>query len=174
MKNEGHNLRNPPAAKVAAAFPPKAERWLRQEAPRPKEPYFGAQSSLGSLEDDAADARERSRLFRLLGRINYKVLTGTSVYIEVGGKVYRTLYGGYWRSVFTGVEHYLLRCQEVSGSIWADGSSAINEIDLPIAHSKDGWTAKGYSLMFMLSREQESETQHSERLPTFRFRHPRE
>jgi hypothetical protein len=52
------------------------------------------------------DAREQSRLLDLLGRINYKILTGNRVYVEVGGVVYKTLYGGYWRSVFTGIQHY--------------------------------------------------------------------
>jgi hypothetical protein len=44
------------------------------------------------------------------------------VYVEAGGVVYRTLYGGYWRSVFTGIEHYLLKCEKVSGSVWRDAS----------------------------------------------------
>src|SRR5215217_7553241 len=58
-------------------------------------------------------ARDQSRLMDLLGRINYKILTGKRVYVEVGGVVYRTLFGGYWRSVFTGNEHYLLRCETI-------------------------------------------------------------
>jgi hypothetical protein len=151
MKHEGRIQERPQGPRRY-----KAERWRTDETTRPREPYFGAaypQPSFNSFDAVATDARERSRLLRLLGLINYKVLTGNRVYIEVGGKVYKTLYGGYWRSVFTGVEHYLLRCQEVSGSIWADGSSAVDLIDLPIAHTKDGWTAKGHSLMFMLSRD---------------------
>src|SRR5262249_30606329 len=59
------------------------------------------------------DAREQSRLLDLLGRINYRILSGNKVYVEVGGVVYKTLYGGYWRSVFTGIQHYLLRCEEI-------------------------------------------------------------
>jgi len=100
------------------------------------------------------DAHERCRLLRLLGLINYRILTGNRVYVEVGGIVYKTLYGGYWRSVFTGVEHYLLKCQAVSGGIWAEGSSAVDLIDLPIAHTPEGWTAQGHSVMFMLNRDQ--------------------
>src|SRR3989442_8299061 len=50
------------------------------------------------------DARERSRLLRLLGLINYRILTGNRVYVEVGGIVYKTLYGGYLGSGFSSVE----------------------------------------------------------------------
>lgn len=95
-------------------------------------------------------AREQTRLLDLLGRINYKILSGNRVYVEVDGVVYKTLYGGYWRSVFTGIEHYLLRCEQVSGSSWKDGNTSI---DLPIAYSNKGWTAKGHSLSFILNRD---------------------
>ena len=99
------------------------------------------------------DVRDQTRVLELLGRINYKIISGNRVYIEVGGVVYKTLYGGYWRSVFTGIEHYLLRCEQVSGSIWAEESCAATEVDLPIVYSNDGWTARGHSLSFMLSRD---------------------
>jgi hypothetical protein len=89
----------------------------------------------------------------LLGRINYKIISGNRVYVEVGGIVYKTLYGGYWRSVFTGLEHYLLRCEQVSDSVWADESETSPVVDLPIAYSNEGWTASGHSLSFMLSRD---------------------
>jgi hypothetical protein len=111
--------------------------------------------------------REQCRLLDLLGRINYKILSGKRVYVEVDGVVYKTLYGGYWRSVFTGIEHYLLRCEKVSGNAWAieiqgeiqgeiegeiqgEGSGSV---DLPIAYSKEGWTARGHSLLFILNRD---------------------
>jgi hypothetical protein len=100
------------------------------------------------------DVRDQSLILDLLGRINYKIIKGDRVYVEVGGVVYRTLYGGYWRSVFTGIEHYLLKCEEVSGSIWTEGSAAAAVVDLPIVYSKEGWTTSGYSLSFMLSRDQ--------------------
>lgn len=100
------------------------------------------------------NAREQSRLMDLLGRINYKILTGNRVYVEVGGVVYKTLYGGYWRSVFTGIEHYLLRCEQIQGTLWAEDDSDITVVDLPIAYSKDGWLASGQSLSFLLSRDQ--------------------
>jgi hypothetical protein len=97
--------------------------------------------------------RDQTRVLELLGRVNYKIIRGKRVYIEVGGVVYKTLYGGYWRSVFTGIEHYLLRCEQVSGSVWAEESCTATAVDLPIVYSKDGWTAGGYSISFMLSRE---------------------
>ena len=97
---------------------------------------------------------EQTRVLELLGHVNYKIIQGNRVYVEVGGVVYKTLYGGYWRSVFTGVEHYLLRCEQVSGSVWAEEeTAAAKAVDLPIAFSNEGWTASGYSLSFMLSRE---------------------
>lgn len=95
--------------------------------------------------------REQCRLLDLLGRINYKILSGKRVYVEVDGVVYKTIYGGYWRSVFTGIEHYLLRCEKVSGAAWTEESSG--SVDLPIAYSKDGWTARGHSLSFILNRD---------------------
>ncbi len=99
------------------------------------------------------EVREQTRVLELLGRINYKIIKGGRVYIEAGGVVYKTLYGGYWRSVFTGVEHYLFRCEQVSGFVWADDECEDTAVDLPIVYSNDGWTASGHSLSFMLSRE---------------------
>lgn len=99
------------------------------------------------------DVRDQSLILELLGRINYKIVKGGRVYVEVGGIVYKTLYGGYWRSVFTGIEHHLLKCEQVSGSIWTDGTAAASVVDLPLAYSNEGWTAKGHSVSFMLSRD---------------------
>mgnify|MGYP003694723491 CR=1 FL=1 len=70
--------------------------------------------------------REQTRVLELLGRINFKIIKGGRVYIEAGGVVYKTLYGGYWRSVFTGVEHYLFRCEQVSGFVWAEEEGTEN------------------------------------------------
>jgi hypothetical protein len=108
--------------------------------------------------------REQCRLLDLLGRINYRILSGNKVYIEVDGVVYKTLYGGYWRSVFTGIEHYLLRCEQVSDGAWS--ADAKTSVDLPIAYSDNGWTARGHSLSFILNRDRK------ENQPTFirRFR----
>lgn len=99
--------------------------------------------------------RDQCRLLDLLGRINYKIISGNRVYIEVDGVVYKTLYGGYWRSVFTGIEHYLLRCEQVSGNAWSNEitGEGNRSVDLPIAYSKEGWTARGHSLSFILNRD---------------------
>jgi hypothetical protein len=99
------------------------------------------------------DVRDQTNVLMLLGRINYKIIKGGQVYIQAGGIVYRTLYGGYWRSVFTGVEHYLFKCEQVSGSIWAEDDLANTELELPIVFSNDGWTANGHSLSFMLTSD---------------------
>ena len=99
------------------------------------------------------NAREQSRLMDLLGRINYKILTGNQVYIQAGGVVYKTLYGGYWRSVFTGIEHYLLRCVEIQTPMWLQDQQVDGFVDLPITYSNGGWIANGHSLSFILSRE---------------------
>jgi len=134
----------------------EAGAWRNSETSLLSEAYLFPQlHQFDTVELDPAhrNARDQSRLMDLLGLINYKILTGNRVYIEVGGIVYKTLCGLYWRSVFTGVEHYLLRCQEVSGGIWAEGSIAVDMIDLPIASTRDGWSAQGHSLMFMLNRD---------------------
>src|SRR5881409_315739 len=95
----------------------------------------------GDRENANPTIREQTLILDLLGRINYKIISGNRVYVEVGGIVYKTLYGGYWRSVFTGLEHYLLRCEQVSDSVWADESETSPVVDLPIAYSNEGWTA---------------------------------
>jgi len=100
------------------------------------------------------DAREQSRLLDLLGRINHRILTGNRVYVEVEGVVYRTLYGGYWCSVFTGIQHYLLRCEQIQTSMWTEETDEAVVIDLPIAYADGGWTTEGCSLSFLLTRDQ--------------------
>src|SRR6478609_991323 len=106
-----------------------------------------------SSHRSAADptAREQTRLLDLLGRINYKIISGNRVYVEVDGVVYKTLYGGYWRSVFTGIEHYLLHCEQVSSAVWKEENTTA--VDLPIAYSNGGWTTRGHSLSFILNRD---------------------
>jgi len=96
--------------------------------------------------------REQCRLLDLLGRINYRILSGNRVYVEVGGVVYKTIYGGYWRSVYTGIEHYLLHCEQVSTAVWKEENTTA--VDLPIAYSNGGWTTRGHSLSFLLNRDQ--------------------
>lgn len=134
---------------------------MDSKSPGPQTPQYEPEAWKGDEEAPAADlltrsgspdpnVQEQCRVLDLLGKINYRILSGNRVYVEVGGTVYRTLYGGYWRSVFTGIEHYLLRCEQVSGSAWSGNSSAV---DLPIAYSKQGWTASGHSLSFILNRD---------------------
>lgn len=106
----------------------------------------------GPQLDDEPSPREQCRLLDLLGRINYRILSGNRVYVEVGGVVYKTIYGGYWRSVFTGIEHYLLHCEQVSAAVWKDDEKT-TAVDLPIAYSNGGWTTSGHSLFFILNRE---------------------
>jgi len=135
MKDEKHRQQTP-------VYQPEA--WRDEDA---------SGDELLSLHSPATDptAREQCRLLDLLGRINYKILSGNRVYVEVDGVVYKTLYGGYWRSVFTGIEHYLLRCEQVSGNAWNKDQST--SVDLPIAYSSHGWTARGHSLSFILNRD---------------------
>ena len=121
----------------------KAEAWRDDD---PAEDDLPRHSSASN-----ASAQDQCRLLDLLGRINYKIISGKRVYVEVDGVVYKTLYGGYWRSVFTGIEHYLLRCEQVSGNAWSNESNG--SIDFPIAYSKEGWTARGHSLSFILNRD---------------------
>ena len=96
---------------------------------------------------------EQTRILELLGHINYRIVQGKRVYVEVNGVVYKTLYGAYWRSVFTGAEHYSLRCAQVSSSIWADDEENDWIVDLPISYANHAWTANGHSVSYMLSRD---------------------
>src|SRR5258705_9353707 len=96
------------------------------------------------------DVLDQSRLLDLLGRINYKILSGNRVYVEAGGVVYKALYGAYWRSGFTGIEHYSLRCEEVSGSKWIEDSYNEAERRLPILYSNHEWDSECHFLGDML------------------------
>ena len=129
------------------------ERWREVEALECG--AFSTSTSKSYFRDRRSDPtiKEQTQILDLLGRINYKIISGNRVYVEVGGIVYKTLYGGYWRSVFTGLEHYLLRCEQVSDSVWAEESETSPIVDLPIAYSNEGWTASGHSLSFMLTRD---------------------
>ena len=139
----------------------QSESWREDESSRSDQASLSPEGERfarrGFIQVDQSqrppDVRDQTRVLELLGRVNYKIIKGSKVYIEVDGVVYKTLYGGYWRSVFTGIEHYLLRCEQVSGSIWAEESCTAIAVDLPIAYSSDGWTASGHSLSFMLSRD---------------------
>jgi hypothetical protein len=139
--------------------PYQPESWRSDESRGQKSDVRGQKWAMGGQRAESRrqlppGVWEQTRVLELLGHVNYKIIKGNRVYVEVGGVVYKTLYGGYWRSVFTGVEHYLLRCEQVSGSVWAEEETVVAKaVDLPIAYSNEGWTASGYSLSFMLSRE---------------------
>jgi hypothetical protein len=45
----------------------------------------------GQQPDGEPSMREQCRLLDLLGRINYRILSGNRVYVEVGGVVYKTI-----------------------------------------------------------------------------------
>ena len=123
--------------------------------------------------DGTPSIKEQCRLLDLLGRINYRILSGNRVYVEVGGVVYKTVYGGYWRSVFTGIEHYLLHCEQVSSAVWKEEQTT--SVDLPIAYSNGGWTTRGHSLSFILHRDEPQKAQKSllQKLRSKDLRRPR-
>src|SRR5258707_11757303 len=91
-------------------------------------------------------ARDQTKVMELLGRVNYKIIKGKRVYVEVDGVVYKTLYGGFWRRVFTGIEHYPLRGEEVSGFVWGAEKCASGVADLTVASLNDGRAPGGYFL----------------------------
>ena len=101
----------------------QSEQWRSDECARSPGRSLFAQPRLNP------SAGDQSKLLHLLGLINYQIL--------------KTIYGAYWRSVFTGVEHYLLKCEEISG--WSQCSSS-HIVDVPIAYADGGWTAGGCSL----------------------------
>lgn len=130
-------------------FPPAPGAWRDERTLSLKETPH-TQLTLGTA---SASAREQSRLLELLGLINFKILSGNSLYLEVDGAVYKILYGVYWRSVFTGAEHYLLRCNEISEGMWIEDQGAAGEVDLVIRYTEGGWIVQGCSLKFIVFRE---------------------
>ena len=129
---------------------PAPGAWLDDRTPSLEEISNRHLDAIGGVD---SGSQEPSKLLELLGLINYKILSGRRLYIEVNGAVYKIRYGGYWRSVFTGVEHYFLRCDEVADGMWIDGSVAPSNVDLAIRCTAAGWLVKGHSLKFMLYRD---------------------
>ena len=107
---------------------------------------------LKSIETVDLSAQDQSKLLELLGLINFKILSGDSLYLEVDGARYKVLYGVYWRSVFTGEEHYLLRCSEITEGMWIEGCGLPSEVDLAIRYKEGGWIVKDCSLKFIVTR----------------------
>ena len=98
----------------------------------------------------APGATEQSRLFDLLGRINYVVLRGNGLYLQASGNVYRVRYGAYWQSVYSGEQHWELRCEEVGHGVWAEGHETVVLVDLPLRYTRHGWVIEVGSLFCLL------------------------
>jgi hypothetical protein len=126
------------------------------------ESWRGDDGGFVSTDDHSINLRsvpnvfERSLVLSLLGRINYQIITGHRVYIEAAGRVYKAIWGGYWRSVFTGVEHFTLKCEEVSGAVWSNDET--HSVDLPVEFANNAWTTHGHSLSFLLARELDADS----------------
>jgi hypothetical protein len=103
-----------------------------------------------SADSAEPDATEQSRLFDLLGRINYVILRGEAVYLQAGGGVYKIQFGLYWQSVFTGARHWGFRCEEVGHNAWADGHTITARVELPLHYTKLGWVIEVESARCLL------------------------
>lgn len=125
----------------------RSERWL-----------IASDEALPLTETDALSlsAREESLLFDLIGKIDHKILRGIAVYIEVQGIAYRVLYGVYWRSIYSGIAYWGLRCEQIKGGMWADDGKTSNQVDIPICHTPEGWVVEGQSLNFLLYQDASS------------------
>jgi hypothetical protein len=110
-------------------------------------------SGVCDLQITAPSAREESRLFDLIGRIDHKVLQGYSFYIQVRGIAYKVLYGVYWRSIYSDQQFWGLRCEEIERGMWADDEPETLCLDLPIRYTEEGWTVESQSLQFLLNRD---------------------
>jgi hypothetical protein len=126
---------------------PAPGAWLDDNSPCSEEPPRTLLNPARPLE---SCPQEQSKLLELLGLINFRILSGHSLYIEVSGAVYKILYGCYWRSVFTGAEHYFLRCDRVADGVWIEGNVAPSKVDLAIRYTDAGWLVKGHSLKLMV------------------------
>jgi hypothetical protein len=105
------------------------------------------------LQINAPSARDESRLFDLMGRIDHKVIQGYSFYIQIRGIAYKVLYGVYWRSVYSDKQFWGLRCEEIERGMWAEGGTESTRIDLPISYTEEGWTVEEQSLQYLLNKD---------------------
>ena len=110
-------------------------------------------SSSTNIVELTLTAKDESRLFDLIGKIDHKILCGVAVYIEVQGIAYRVLYGVYWRSIYSGIAYWGLRCEEIKGGMWSEGGMATTQVDIPICHTPEGWVVEGQSLNFLLYQD---------------------
>ncbi|HKS28344.1 MAG TPA: hypothetical protein VJS44_11015 [Pyrinomonadaceae bacterium] len=118
----------------------------RGEAWRAQEP-----SGVYDLQISLPSARDESRLFDLIGRIDHRVLQGHSFYIQIRGTAYKILYGVYWRSIYSDKQFWGLRCEEIERGMWAEDDTDTTCIDLPIRYTDEGWTVEEQSLQFLLT-----------------------
>lgn len=95
-------------------------------------------------------ATEQSRVFDLLGQINYRILRGHTVYLRACGMTYKVLYGVYWRSVYSGVQHWGLKCAAIEEGMWSEGHLAAVQVNLPLRFTADGWVVEAQSFQFLL------------------------
>ncbi|MCA1558460.1 MAG: hypothetical protein LC731_07975 [Acidobacteria bacterium] len=112
-----------------------------------------ASDNICDLQISAPSARDESRLFDLIGKIDHKVLQGYSFYIQIRGIAYKVLYGVYWRSIYSDEQFWGLRCEEIERDMWAEGQADTNCIDLPISYNEGGWTVEEQSLQLLLNRD---------------------
>lgn len=127
----------------------ESERWRERRA-----------ASNGTFEQKHPDLEaleptpeQHSKLLEMLGQLNYRTILGDPVYIRVGEVAYRILYAIYWRSVYSGIEHFLLKCEEIKQGMWAESDTTTTEVDLPIRYTREGWMVGDYSLKLMLYQD---------------------
>jgi hypothetical protein len=112
--------------------------------------------SLADHQNISLTSRDESLLFDLIGKIDHKILQGVAVYVEVQGTAYKVLYGVYWRSIYSGIAYWGLRCEAIEKGMWAEGNQATDKVDIPICNTPEGWAVEGQSLRFLLYRDTSS------------------
>ncbi len=112
--------------------------------------------SLADHQNISLTSRDESLLFDLIGKIDHKILQGAAVYIEVEGTAYKVLYGVYWRSIYSGIAYWGLRCEAIEKGMWVEGNQATDKVDIPICNTPEGWAVEGQSLRFLLYRDMAS------------------
>lgn len=128
----------------------RSERWLDHE------PDQCISVLVADHQNIALTSRDESLLFDLIGKIDHKILQGVAVYIEVQGIAYKVLYGVYWRSIYSGIAYWGLKCEAIEKGMWAQGGQATDKVDIPICNSPEGWVVEGQSLKFLLYRDMSS------------------
>ncbi|HEY6187712.1 MAG TPA: hypothetical protein VIW80_08540 [Pyrinomonadaceae bacterium] len=128
----------------------RSERWLDTE------PDECISVLVADHQNIALTSRDESLLFDLIGKIDHKILQGVAVYIEVQGVAYKVLYGVYWRSIYSGIAYWGLKCEAIEKGMWAQGSQATDKVDIPICNTPEGWVVEGQSLKFLLYRDMTS------------------